>query len=103
MVGGAHGSAGRSTGVGSARIEMSGPIPNSAVTFGIMTAPQQVSYRDILRVWREAETVPQIKHAWLFDHLMPIGGDPNGPIFEGGTLLSALSAHTEPLRPQRLS
>ena len=37
---------------------------------------QQVSYRDVLRVWREADTIPQIEQAWLFDHLMPIGGDP---------------------------
>ncbi|HEV2655601.1 MAG TPA: hypothetical protein VGT82_11610, partial [Ktedonobacteraceae bacterium] len=62
--------------------------------FGIATAPQQGSYRDILRVWREADTIPEIEHAWLFDHLMPIGGDPNGPIFEGWTLLSALAAQT---------
>ncbi|MDQ2894365.1 MAG: LLM class flavin-dependent oxidoreductase [Actinomycetota bacterium] len=66
--------------------------------FGIMTAPQQVSYRDVLRVWREADAIPGIEHAWLFDHLMPIGGDPNGPIFEGWTLLSALAAQTERLR-----
>jgi alkanesulfonate monooxygenase SsuD/methylene tetrahydromethanopterin reductase-like flavin-dependent oxidoreductase (luciferase family) len=66
--------------------------------FGIMTAPQQVSYRDVLRVWREADTIPQIEHAWLFDHLMPIAGDPDGPIFEGWTLLSALAAQTERLR-----
>jgi alkanesulfonate monooxygenase SsuD/methylene tetrahydromethanopterin reductase-like flavin-dependent oxidoreductase (luciferase family) len=77
---------------------MSRPTPNTSVTFGIATAPQQVSYGDILRVWREAETVPQIEHAWLFDHLLPIGGDPNGPIFEGWTLLSALAAQTERLR-----
>ncbi len=43
-------------------------------------------------------TIPQIEHAWLFDHLMPIGGDPDGPIFEGWTLLSALAAQTERLR-----
>ena len=66
--------------------------------FGIMTAPSQVTYRDVLRVWREADTIPQIEHAWLFDHLMPIGGDPNGPTFEGWTLLSALAAQTERLR-----
>ena len=68
------------------------------VSFGIATAPQQVSYRDVLRVWREADTLPEIEHAWLFDHLLPIGGDPNGPIFEGWTLLSALAAQTERLR-----
>ena len=66
--------------------------------FGIMTAPTQVTYRDVLRVWREADTIPQIEHAWLFDHLMPIGGDPNGPAFEGWTLLSALAAQTGRLR-----
>ena len=66
--------------------------------FGIATAPQQVSYADILRVWREADAIPQIEHAWLFDHLMPIGGDPSGPILEGWTLLSALAAQTARLR-----
>ncbi len=63
-----------------------------------MTAPMQVGYDEILRVWREADTVPEIEHAWLFDHLMPIGGDPDGPIFEGWTLLSALAAQTSRLR-----
>jgi alkanesulfonate monooxygenase SsuD/methylene tetrahydromethanopterin reductase-like flavin-dependent oxidoreductase (luciferase family) len=63
-----------------------------------MTAPMQVDYHDVQRVWREADTIPEIEHAWLFDHLMPIGGDPNGPTFEGWTLLSALAAQTERLR-----
>ncbi|GAA3223982.1 LLM class flavin-dependent oxidoreductase [Pseudonocardia petroleophila] len=67
-------------------------------SFGIMTAPMQVDYHDVLRVWREADTIPEIEHAWLFDHLMPIGGDPDGPILEGWTLLSALAAQTERLR-----
>ena len=58
----------------------------------------QVGYHDILRVWREADEIPEIEHAWLFDHLMPIGGDPDGPIFEGWTLLSAMAAQTQRLR-----
>jgi alkanesulfonate monooxygenase SsuD/methylene tetrahydromethanopterin reductase-like flavin-dependent oxidoreductase (luciferase family) len=69
-----------------------------APSFGIATAPQQVDYHDVLRVWREADAIAEIEHAWLFDHLMPIGGDPNGPIFEGWTLLAALAAQTERLR-----
>jgi alkanesulfonate monooxygenase SsuD/methylene tetrahydromethanopterin reductase-like flavin-dependent oxidoreductase (luciferase family) len=63
-----------------------------------MTAPSQVTYRDVLRVWQEVDTIPQIEHAWLFDHLMPITGDPNGPAFEGWTLLSALATQTDRLR-----
>src|ERR1700761_2677048 len=49
--------------------------PTSRVRFGIMTAPQQVTYDGILRVWHEADAIPQIEHAWLFDHLFPIAGD----------------------------
>ena len=66
--------------------------------FGIATAPQQVDYVDILRVWREADSIPEIEHAWLFDHLLPIRGDKNGPIYEGWTLLAALAALTQRLR-----
>ena len=67
-------------------------------SFGILTAPMNVGYDEIRRVWREADEIPEIEHAWLFDHLMPIGGDPDGPIFEGWTLLSALAAQTERIR-----
>jgi alkanesulfonate monooxygenase SsuD/methylene tetrahydromethanopterin reductase-like flavin-dependent oxidoreductase (luciferase family) len=68
------------------------------VQFGIMTAPTQVDYADIQRVWREADALPEIEHAWLYDHLMPIFGDPLGPAYEGWTLLSALAAQTERVR-----
>jgi alkanesulfonate monooxygenase SsuD/methylene tetrahydromethanopterin reductase-like flavin-dependent oxidoreductase (luciferase family) len=70
----------------------------TAPSFGIATAPQQVSYGDLLRVWQEADTIPQIEHAWAFDHLLPIGGPKDGPIFEGWTLLAALAAQTSRLR-----
>ena len=64
------------------------------VSFGVMTAPQNVGYAEVARVWAEADATPEIEHAWLFDHLMPIGGDLDGPILEGWTLLAALAAQT---------
>ncbi|MBB4688382.1 LLM class flavin-dependent oxidoreductase [Amycolatopsis jiangsuensis] len=67
-------------------------------TFGILTVPSNVSYDDLQRVWLEADAIPEIAHAWLFDHLMPITGDLEGPIFEGWTMLSALAARTNRLR-----
>ncbi|MER7370673.1 LLM class flavin-dependent oxidoreductase [Nonomuraea wenchangensis] len=71
---------------------------DSPPSFGIMTAPMQVGYHDVLRVWREADTIPEIGHAWLFDHLLPIAGELTGPVHEGWTLLAALAAQTRRLR-----
>ncbi|WP_422733121.1 LLM class flavin-dependent oxidoreductase [Micromonospora sp. WMMD558] len=63
-----------------------------------MTAPMYVDYHDILRVRQEADAIAEIEHAWLFDHLIPISGDPGGPAYEGSTLLCALATQTERLR-----
>ncbi len=66
--------------------------------FGIKTAPQFTTYEQMLRVWLEADTVPIIAHAWLFDHFMPLGTDITGPCLEGWTLLAAFAAQTRRLR-----
>ncbi|WP_030178114.1 LLM class flavin-dependent oxidoreductase [Streptomyces sp. NRRL S-813] len=70
----------------------------SRVTFGIKTTPMRVAYEDILRVWQEADELPEFADAWLWDHLMPIVGPKDGQILEGWTLLSALAAQTRRLR-----
>lgn len=66
--------------------------------FGIKTAPQNTTYEAMQRVWLEADTVPSIEHAWLFDHFMPIFGDNTGPCLEGWSLLSAFAAQTKRMR-----
>jgi F420-dependent oxidoreductase-like protein len=68
------------------------------LSFGIKTAPQSTTYMDMERVWLEADTVPSLEHAWLFDHFMPINGDITGPCLEGWSLLSAFAALTKRLR-----
>ncbi|MFI7274787.1 LLM class flavin-dependent oxidoreductase [Streptomyces sp. NPDC049879] len=67
------------------------------LSFGIKTTPAHIGYEDIVRVWREADRVPSIEHAWLWDHLVPMFGPADGPVLEGWTLLSALAARTERL------
>ncbi|BEL06879.1 LLM class flavin-dependent oxidoreductase [Actinoplanes sichuanensis] len=100
MVGGTEAAAGGNE--VEAGAEMAGGVEAARgvrrVRFGIMTAPMQVGYQDIQQVWRDADGIPEIEHAWLFDHLMPIGGDPGGPALEGWTLLAALAAQTRRLR-----
>ncbi|MFF2996346.1 LLM class flavin-dependent oxidoreductase [Streptomyces sp. NPDC057950] len=68
------------------------------VRFGIKTTPMHVSYEDIRRVWREADALPEIEDAWLWDHLLPLRGPRNGQTHESWTLLAALAAQTERLR-----
>jgi F420-dependent oxidoreductase-like protein len=73
-------------------------VEKKKLRFGIKTAPQNTTYEDMLRVWQEADAIPVIEHAWLFDHFMPLGNDPTGPCLEGWTLLSAFAALTKRLR-----
>jgi F420-dependent oxidoreductase-like protein len=68
------------------------------LSFGIKTAPQNTTYEDMLRVWQEADEIPVIEHAWLFDHFTPLGGDPTGPCLEGWSLLAAYAALTKRVR-----
>jgi F420-dependent oxidoreductase-like protein len=68
------------------------------LSFGIKTSPQHVTYDSIVNVWQEAEDIPSIEHAWLFDHFAAIQGDVAGPCLEGWTALAALAAVTERLR-----
>lgn len=67
-------------------------------SFGIKTSPQHTTYDAMLEVWREADSIPVIEHAWLFDHFSPIQGDLDGPCLEGWTTLAALAAETTRLR-----
>jgi alkanesulfonate monooxygenase SsuD/methylene tetrahydromethanopterin reductase-like flavin-dependent oxidoreductase (luciferase family) len=68
------------------------------VSFGIKTTQWNVTYDEILEAWRDADGVPSIEHAWLWDHMLPLRGDPAAPLHEGWTLLAALAAQTRRLR-----
>jgi F420-dependent oxidoreductase-like protein len=73
-------------------------IPHK-LSFGIKTSPQFAEYDDMKRVWLEADQIPVIEHAWLFDHFMPIGNyDVTGPCLEGWSLLAAYAALTTRMR-----
>jgi alkanesulfonate monooxygenase SsuD/methylene tetrahydromethanopterin reductase-like flavin-dependent oxidoreductase (luciferase family) len=71
---------------------------SGAVSFGIKTSQAGISYDEILKVWLEADSVPEFEHAWLWDHLVPLRGDVTGAALEAWTLLAALAAQTSRLR-----
>jgi alkanesulfonate monooxygenase SsuD/methylene tetrahydromethanopterin reductase-like flavin-dependent oxidoreductase (luciferase family) len=70
----------------------------STVSFGLKTTPMHTTYRAIVRSWLQADEVPEIEHAWLWDHMLPLSGPKDGPALEGWMLLSALAAQTHRLR-----
>jgi hypothetical protein len=70
----------------------------TSLSFGIKTSQAGLGYGEILRVWREADHVPELADAWLWDHLIPLRGDVTGAALEAWTLLAALAAQTSRLR-----
>jgi alkanesulfonate monooxygenase SsuD/methylene tetrahydromethanopterin reductase-like flavin-dependent oxidoreductase (luciferase family) len=71
---------------------------SNRVKFGIKTSQSNITYGEILKVWREADAVPEFEDAWLWDHLVPLRGDVTGAALEAWTLLAALAAQTSRLR-----
>jgi F420-dependent oxidoreductase-like protein len=55
------------------------------------TRPQHSDWRPIVDFWREGDRIEAYDAGWTFDHLDPIFGDRPGPVFEGWTMLAALS------------
>ncbi|MEM7127195.1 MAG: LLM class F420-dependent oxidoreductase [Chloroflexota bacterium] len=68
------------------------------ISFGLKTAPQHVTYEEMLPLWKAADAEPAFEHFWLFDHYAPIFSDLDGPCLEGWTLLAALATQTERIR-----
>lgn len=75
---------------------MTSPFPDR-LRFGIHAGQQYTTFADYLELWRDAERLG-LDWASVFDHFMPIGAPPEGPCFEGPTLLAAMAAHTSKLR-----
>jgi F420-dependent oxidoreductase-like protein len=68
------------------------------VSFGFKTEPPRASYRDLVRIWQEADEIPLIADLWAFDHFVPLRADPSEPCLEGWTTLTALATQTQRAR-----
>jgi hypothetical protein len=75
-----------------------GMIERTHVSFGVKTSQMGLTYQEILAVWREADQIPMIEHAWLWDHMVPLRADARADALEAWTLLAALAAQTTRLR-----
>jgi F420-dependent oxidoreductase-like protein len=64
------------------------------VQFGIQTGQQHRSFAEILSLWQLAERTGY-SYGWLYDHLVPVGGDLDGEVYEAWSALAMLLARTE--------
>lgn len=72
-------------------------IFDGQIRFGVHSGQQNTSYEDYVNLWRSAE---DLGYDWasVFDHFLPIFSDPEGPCFDGMTLLGAMAAQTSRIR-----
>ena len=67
------------------------------LSFGVKTTPMRTTFEEVARVWREADAIDEIEHAWLWDHFLPLFSPPTDPVLEGWTTLAALAGQTSRL------
>jgi probable F420-dependent oxidoreductase len=64
-----------------------------SIRIGVQLHPQHTSWESFAAAVRHAEEIG-CDTIWNWDHFFPLYGDPQGPHFEGWTLLSAMAAIT---------
>jgi F420-dependent oxidoreductase-like protein len=64
---------------------------------GLDVSQHQLTWPELLERTRLAED-SGFDGVWVFDHFRPLYGDPNGPCFEGWTVMAALAAATQRIR-----
>jgi probable F420-dependent oxidoreductase len=61
---------------------------------GVQFEPQHCTIGQLRRAWRDADEMG-IDSIWTWDHFFPLSGDPDGPHFEGWSLLGAMACDTK--------
>ena len=64
---------------------------------GVVTAQQHRTWPELAETWTLIEALG-FDTAWVYDHLLPASGDPDGACLEAWTVLAALASRTRRLR-----
>ncbi|MFV1960258.1 MAG: TIGR03560 family F420-dependent LLM class oxidoreductase [Acidimicrobiia bacterium] len=62
------------------------------------TRPQHSDWQPIVDFWKEGDRIELYDAGWTFDHIDPIFSNRHGAVFEGWTMLAALSGLVHRLR-----
>ncbi|MFL5767966.1 MAG: LLM class F420-dependent oxidoreductase [Actinomycetota bacterium] len=60
---------------------------------GVQLRPQHCTIEDLRAAWRRADELG-LDSIWTWDHFYPLFGEPDGPHFEGWSLLAAMACET---------
>jgi probable F420-dependent oxidoreductase len=63
------------------------------IKIGVALHPQHTTASEYVRAWQRADAVG-VDFIWNWDHFFPLSGDPQGPAFEGWTVLAACGPQT---------
>src|SRR5260370_2544855 len=69
---------------------------NKKIRFSVALSNQNIAWNDYLGAVKAADDMA-FETFWTFDHLMPIGGDKDGPRHHGHTTIAAVAAATTPI------
>ena len=64
---------------------------------GVQLHPQHCSIDQLRDAWQEADRMG-VDSIWTWDHFYPLYGEPDGPHYEGWSLLAAMAVTTEQAR-----
>jgi probable F420-dependent oxidoreductase len=64
---------------------------------GVQLHPQHCGIEDLRHGWRAADELG-VDTIWTWDHFFPLYGEPDGPHFEGWSLLAAMACETSNAR-----
>ena len=71
------------------------------IKIGVALHPQHTTAAEYICAWQGADAIG-VDYIWNRDHFFPLSGDPNGPAFEGWTVLVACGAQTRHRRSATL-
>jgi len=69
----------------------------SAFRVGVQLRPQHCTIEELRSAWRQADELG-VDSIWTWDHFYPLFGEPDGPHFEGWSLLAAMACETSRAR-----
>lgn len=68
------------------------------IRFAVALSNQNIGWNDYLNAVTAADEIEGLETFWTFDHLMPIGGNMDGPCHECYTTMAAFAAATKRIR-----